>query len=148
MSEIDDLRALLAGPLPRIEKAREAAEIIRRARSYRWVGIYHVTPDEISAIAWAGPDAPLFPRFPVTEGLNGAAVQSGEPVVVQDVSCDLRYLTTFASTRGEAIFPIKSRSTGRVVGTIDVESETVNAFTPEEQAFLAACAGELAPLWT
>jgi GAF domain-containing protein len=147
MSAIDEIRSLLAGSLPRIEKAHGIAEIIRRERGYRRVGIYHVTPSEITAIAWTG-DAPLFPRFPVGEGLNGAAVQSGAPEIVQDVSCDLRFLTTLASTRAEAIFPVKSRSTGRVVGTIDVESETVNAFTSEEQAFLAACADELAPLWS
>ncbi len=43
--------------------------------------------------------------FPVTQGLSGAAVASGETVVVGDVSKDPRYLTAFGSTRSEGCWP-------------------------------------------
>jgi len=66
---------------------------------------------------------------------------------VQEVSDDPRYLTTFGSTRAEAIFPILSPSTGQVVGTIDVESDRPHSFTSEDELFLAACAAILRPLW-
>src|SRR5215831_3734395 len=49
------------------------------------------------------------------------------PVIVQDVASDSRYLTTIGGTRGEMIQPVLNQS-GVVVGTIDVESERVNAF--------------------
>jgi GAF domain-containing protein len=110
------------------------------------VGLYDVLPEEIAVIAWSGPGAPAFPRFPRTEGLSGAAVRAGEPVVVQDVSADPRYLTTLGNTRAEAIFPVKS-PTGAVVGTVDVESERANAFTDDDRALLEACAAALARLW-
>ena len=98
-------------------------------------------------IAWSGPSAPTYPRFPRTAGLNGAAVRTGEPVIVQDVSADPRYLTTLSSTRAEAVVPVKSAA-GVVVGTIDVESERAGAFTDADRALLEACAAALAPLWT
>jgi GAF domain-containing protein len=144
---LDRLRSILAEPGDRTRKARRAAEAIRAAREYRWVGLYDVGAAEIVAVGWSGTVAPAFPRFPMDQGLNGAAVRSARPVVVQDVSADPRYLTTFPSTGAEAIFPIVSPSTGEVVGTIDAESDRANAFTSDDDAFLSACAGALAPLW-
>src|SRR2546423_4720 len=117
------------------------------ARGYRWVGLYDVRPSHIAAIAWTGPTAPRHPTFPRTQGLNGAAVAVGAPVIVQDVRNDPRYLTTFGSTRAEAIFPVCGAA-GELVGTIDVESDRINAFTPEDEAFLRQCADVLAFLWS
>ena len=80
-------------------------------------------------------------------GLNGAAVASKRPLIVQDVATDPRYLTTIGGTRGEMIQPIVHPS-GLVVGTIDIESERVNAFTGHDEALLGACAQALLWLWT
>jgi L-methionine (R)-S-oxide reductase len=143
----DDLRRVLASVDSRATKAERAAALIRRAGPYRWVGIYEVLPEEIAVIAWSGPGAPAHPRFPRTAGLNGAAVGTGEPVIVQDVASDPRYLTTLSGTRAEAVIPVKSAA-GEVVGTIDVESERADAFTDADRTLLEACAAALAPLWT
>jgi putative methionine-R-sulfoxide reductase with GAF domain/uncharacterized damage-inducible protein DinB len=123
-----------------------AAESIRSAGSYRWVGLYEVGETEIGAIAWTGVEAPVFPRFPRETGLNGAAVASGEPVIAQDVSTDSRYLTAFPTTASEGIFPVLGAS-GEVIGTIDVESDRRDAFSAEDERFLRACASALQPLW-
>ena len=144
---LEQLRAIAAAPDDRARRARRAAEAIRNARGYRWVGFYDVAPTEIVALGWSGAVAPAFPRFPVDQGLNGAAVRSGRAVVAQDVSADPRYLTTFGSTGAEAIFPVVSPSTGAVIGTIDAESDRINAFTPDDDAFLSACTRALLPLW-
>ena len=141
------LRSIVAGPEERPHRARLVAEAIRDARGYRWVGLYDVAAAEIVAVGWSGAVAPAFPRFPIDQGLNGAAVRSGRPVVVQDVSVDPRYLTTFGSTGAEAIFPVVSSSTGEVIGTIDAESDRTNSFTPDDDVFLSACAMVLLPLW-
>jgi putative methionine-R-sulfoxide reductase with GAF domain len=86
------------------------------------------------------------PEFPISQGLNGAAAASGKPVVVQDVSQDPRWLTTFASTRAEAIYPVVGVG-GTVVGTIDVESDRIGAFGPDDEALLAEAARVLRPFW-
>jgi L-methionine (R)-S-oxide reductase len=143
---LDSLRILAAAAGDRAARAREAAECIREARGYHWVGLYDVTPSHISAIAWTGTNAPAYPTFPRTHGLNGAAVASGVPVVVQDVRKDPRYLTTFSATRAEAIFPVTARD-GGVVGTIDVESDRVDAFSADDERFLELCTEALEPLW-
>lgn len=142
---LDRLAALAASKADRASRAREAAECIRAARNFHWVGLYDVTPSRIVAIAWTGAVPPAFPAFPGTQGLNGAAVAAGAPVVVQDVRNDPRYLTTFGSTLAEAVFPVRSGTT--VVGTIDVESDRANSFTLEDEGFLAECSVALAGLW-
>jgi GAF domain-containing protein len=137
---------VLAGSLSRLQKASLLAQIVQRERNYHWVGLYDVSKTQVSAIAWTGESAPAFPTFPITKGINGAAVAARQSVVVQDVSKDSRYMTTFGQTKAEAIFPVLSPD-GVVVGTIDVESERLNAFGPEDEAFLSQCALLLGPLW-
>jgi uncharacterized protein (DUF952 family)/putative methionine-R-sulfoxide reductase with GAF domain len=139
--------ALDEGPGDRVAKAQRAVEAVKSLGPYRWAGLYDVLPAEIAVIAWSGPEAPAHPRFPVTQGLNGACVASRRPVVAQDVAKDPRYLTTIGGTRGEMIQPILDAS-GAVVGTIDVESERANAFTERDSELLATCAENLAWLWT
>ena len=143
---LDELRQGLEGEGSRAEKAGRAAETIRRAGGYRWVGLYDVEELEIAVIAWAGPGAPTHPRFPRSQGLNGAAVATRAAVVVQDVSQDPRYLTTLGDTQGEMIVPVLGAD-GSVVGTIDVESARPDAFTARDTALLDACASALRPLW-
>jgi putative methionine-R-sulfoxide reductase with GAF domain len=140
------LRGYAISAQPREVRARSGAEAIRQAGGYRWVGLYDVMEHEIAVIAWAGPAASTHPRFPRSQGLNGAAVASGRSVVVQDVSKDARYLLTLGDTRGEFIMPVSGRN-GAIVGTIDVESAVVDAFSARDQALLEACARALLPLW-
>ena len=143
----EELRRILATPEPREAKAKQIAALIRQAGSYRWVGLYDVGAEEIAVVAWSGPAAPTHPRFPMTMGLNGAAVRSGEVVIVGDVTRDPRYLVTHGSTRSEMIVPAKLAPSGTVVGTIDVESERANAFDDGDRAFVEQCAAELVPLF-
>jgi len=136
---------ILVSSLSRKQKARSLALLVQVERGFHWVGLYDVSEKNISAIAWTGENPPAHPTFPITQGINGAAVAEKRPVVVQDVSKDVRYLTTFGQTKAEAIFPVFSDD--KVIGTIDVEGDRVDAFGPEDVAFLIQCASFLAPLW-
>ena len=144
--QLDVLGSLGDGPGDRATKAQRAIDLIRALGPYRWAGLYDVLPTEISVVAWSGPEAPTYPRFPVTKGLNGACVASRRPVIVQDVANDARYLTTIGGTRGEMIQPVVNAS-GAVIGTIDVESNHVDAFTDRDSELLARCAETLSWLW-
>lgn len=144
--QIDELRALGDGAHDRATKAQRAVDLIRTLGPYRWAGLYDVLPTEISVIAWSGPEAPTYSRFPISMGLNGACVASRRPVIVQDVANDPRYLTTIGGTRGEMIQPVVSAS-GAVIGTIDVESDRINAFGDRDEELLTRCAETLSWLW-
>ena len=143
---IDRIREIASSGGDRAARAAAIAELIRVAGDYRWVGFYDVGPSLIAAIGWTGSKAPSHPTFPVNQGLNGAAVAARAPVVVQDVRNDSRYLTTFGSTLAEAIFPVFSPK-GQALGTIDAESDRVNALSAEDEACLRRCATVIAGLW-
>ena len=144
---LTEVARVLANEAAPERRAAGVAGAIRRAGGYRWVGLYRVTGEEIALLAFDGPGPPAHPRFPATQGLSGAAVASGQTVVVGDVRGDPRYLTAFGSTRSEIIVPVLDSAGRRVVGTIDVESEEQDAFTAADRAALERCAVAVAPLF-
>ena len=140
------LRALILGSSERAQTPKRVAETISAERRYRWVGLYEVTPAEIGMIACTGTAPPAFPRFPVSEGLCGAAVALRSIINVGNVQEDSRWLTTFGTTRSEIIVPVLA-SHGGVAGLIDIESDQLNAFSREDEHFLSSCAPLLLPLF-
>jgi len=146
----DELQTILALNEVRITKAKRIAEAIREAGAYRWVGIYdvNVRPGTVSNIAWSGPNAPAYPIFPITKGLTSRAITSRKTVNVGDVASDSSYLTALDSTRAEIIVPILDDTADHVIGTIDVESEHLNAFDSKAQALLEESANVLTKFWT
>lgn len=142
------LHEILSFPGDRVGKARRIAGAIREMGGYRWAGIYDVSPEEIGVIAWSGPDAPAYPRFPASQGLCGAAVLARSTIAVGDVTRDKRYLTTLGTTRSEIVVPVVDPVTGSVVGLLDVESELADAFGEEDRRCLEECAAALKPLWS
>ena len=129
------------------EKAKTIAARIRGSRNYRWVGLYDVSPGWVSLLAYSGPGEPVYPRFPASQGLTGAAIQQKQAVIVGGVRTDPRYLTAFGSTLSEIIIPVLDGVGSVVVGTIDVESELVNAFSAADHRMLENAARAAGPLW-
>jgi putative methionine-R-sulfoxide reductase with GAF domain len=144
---LNQIRSIAMGGNDRVEKAKRLAELIRKLGSYRWVGVYDVGTETVDAIAWSGAGAPEHPSFPASQGLTGAAVQERRAVIVGDVRADSRYLTAFGSTLSEIIVPVLSPAGGHVIGTIDVESDQLNAFSASDQQMIERCAEAALPLW-
>jgi GAF domain-containing protein len=122
---------------------KKIAEMIRDARDYRWVAMYKVMKNEFVIVAGTGDEPPAYPRFPVTQGLCSAALESRKTVVVGDVRKDLRYLPAFHTTRSEIIVPMVNEEK-RVVGMLDADSDKLNAFSAEDRQFLERAAGLIA----
>ena len=142
---IDAVRTAAASHRPRSERAQRIADLVRDATGRRWVGVYEVTDAEVVNVAWSGPAPPAHPRFPVGQGLAGAAIDSRETVVSNDVARDPRYLTALASTGSELIVPVIVG--GVVVGTLDVEDERTGAFSDDDRRSFERVGGELGPLY-
>ena len=94
-------------------------------------------------LAETGSEPPAYQRFPITQGLCGAALDSGEPIIVGDVHKDLRYLPTFHTTRSEIIVPMRNEHR-HILGMMDVESDKLNAFSDEDRQFLERAGGLIA----
>ena len=131
----------------RVEKAKLIADKIRFAKAYSWVGLYDVKEKEIKIISCAGRSEPVIPSFPNDKGLNGRAVMQQKTVIANDIAKDEDYLLTFTDTKSEIVVPVFGKDGKQIAGTIDVESETTNAFGDEDVKFLEDCAKKISELW-
>jgi L-methionine (R)-S-oxide reductase len=103
---------------------------------YSWTGFYMLDLDDPVTLV-LGPfvgDPTPHTRIPVSEGICGAAVATGETVIVDDVNSDPRYLSCSIKTKSEIVVPIYAR--GKVIGEIDIDSHDPAAFTDEDRVFL------------
>jgi L-methionine (R)-S-oxide reductase len=116
-------------------------ESIAAALPYcNWTGFYMLDPADVQMLVlgpFVGAPTPHV-RIPVTQGICGAAVASGETVIVDDVAADPRYLSCSIDTRSEIVVPIYVR--GSVVGEIDIDSHDPAAFTDADRTFLEEAA--------
>lgn len=139
----DELRERIAKAHDLEEAARlTVAELSVRVPHYSWVGIYWVEGDDLVLGPWAGPEATDHVRIPIGAGVCGAAAASGRTELVPDVSQDARYLACFPSTKSETVVPIK-RPDGKVIGEIDIDSDKLAAFGPDDVSLLEEIAADL-----
>jgi len=82
-------------------------------------------------------------RLPLAKGINGRVAQTGQPHLSNDVSKDpvFSYVEELSDTRSELTVPVKVE--GRLLGTLDVQSSEVNAFSPTDVLTLQIIADQL-----
>jgi len=127
-----------ASSAPTLESLqRTVVEVLSRELAhYSWTGFYMLDssdPDTLMLGPFVGDPTPHV-RIPVTQGICGAAVASGETVIVDDVNADPRYLSCSIKTKSEIVVPIYAR--GTVIGEIDIDSHDPAAFTEEDKSLL------------
>jgi L-methionine (R)-S-oxide reductase len=111
-------------------------DVVRRIHDARplwdWSGIYLLVGDTLVL----GPrTAPAdHSRIGIGEGVCGTAVSEDRNQIVEDVREVEKYLACSIHTRSELVVLI--RDTGKVVGEFDIDSDTVGAFTQEDEVLL------------
>jgi L-methionine (R)-S-oxide reductase len=123
---------------PSLESLQQVVvEVISRDLAhYSWAGFYMLDlgdPDTLVLGPFVGDPTPHV-RIPVTQGICGTAVASGETVIVDDVNADPRYLSCSIKTKSEIVVPIYAN--GKVIGEIDIDSHDPAAFKSEDRVFL------------
>jgi L-methionine (R)-S-oxide reductase len=142
---VTDLRTM-AQSAPTVEDLM--TDIVGRLQQYvphyNWVGFYMIEKSakpDVAPVLVLGPyvGAPTsHTRIPLNEGICGAAVTTGDTVVVDDVQSDPRYLACSIETKSEIVVPVRVR--GEIVGELDIDSHEPVAFTPDDRTFCEFCA--------
>jgi len=129
--------------LPRV------GQIIRETFGYRWVNLGLVEGDELAFQTRLGGPGEVLPAIRLKvgqEGITGWVAGNGQPLLVNDVSQEPRYISTSEAqtepTRAELAVPIALG--GKVRGVLDVQSASTNAFSEEDVGLLQTLAGHLA----
>ncbi len=87
-------------------------------------------------------DAARTLRVKVGHGLVGAAVREGQPLLVNDVRADPRYVEAVPGSRAELVVPLRRK--GRVIGALNLLSDTAGQFTETDEAVLRQFAAHVA----
>ena len=118
-----------------------AVDVLKEDSRYTWVGIYLMEGDALVLGPYRGKPSP-HTRIPLGSGICGAAATSRSTIIVDDVNSDPRYLACSLDTQSEIVVPIMRD--GRVLGEIDIDSDSRAAFGREDQQLLEAVASLLA----
>src|SRR5690349_15257565 len=81
-------------------------------------------------------------RIPVGQGITGTAAATGHSVRVSDTSKDSRYINAIDTVRSELAVPLMLQ--GKCIGVLDIQSNHLDYFTPEQQSILSVLASRLA----
>ena len=142
----EDLRSeterLVASDGPDEEVLNEVVRVVHDAHpSWDWSGIYVMKG---GALELGPKTAPAdHSRIEVGEGVCGTAVAEDRNQVVEDVREVENYLACSVHTRSEIVVLIRHK--GEIVGQFDIDSDTVGAFTPEDEALLEEIGVVVAP---
>ena len=101
-----------------------------------WTGFYRVTgPGLLKIGPYQGGHGCLV--IPFARGVCGAAARTGQVQLVPDVEAFPGHIACASSTRSELVLPVWTGG-GRLLGVLDLDSETPAAFTETDAARLAA----------
>src|SRR6476619_3616900 len=81
-------------------------------------------------------------KLKVVDGLVGAAVAEGRPILVNDVHSDPRYVEAVPGSNAELVVPLRRK--GRVIGALNLLSDSVGQFTETDEAVLRQFAAHVA----
>ena len=108
-------------------------ELISRITDFHAFAIYLLDEnrgDLSIAVSTGYPSDRTPARLRLDQGLVGAAVATGRPLVANDVLGDPRYIEAVPGTRAEVVVPLRRK--GRVIGALNLLSRNVGEFTPAE----------------
>lgn len=101
-----------------------------------WTGFYRVTaPDLLKIGPYQGSHGCLV--IPFARGVCGAAARSGEVQLVPDVEAFPGHIACSSTTRSELVLPVRNGA-GRLLGVLDLDSNTPAAFTETDATRLSA----------
>lgn len=81
-------------------------------------------------------------RLRLGQGVVGAAVQEGRPILVNDIRREPRYQGPHRNMLSQLAVPVRRK--GRVIGALNLLDETTDAFTSQDEALLRQFAAHVA----
>jgi len=149
LEAINEIGRTISSVLDPQALVRQVVDITKSRFGYHFVGILltedrHLVFEDGSTV---GTSAMRLPPRGITldidrPGIATDAARTGQPVLVNDVLSDPRYITVpeLSATRAELAVPIEVK--GRVVGVLDVQSDRPNAFTQSDVLLMTSLASQ------
>lgn len=129
------VRTALARELALPDLLHAVVEAVAEALGYTQVSLFLREGDELVLQHHIGYDR-VVARIPVSVGVTGRVVRSGEPVLIEDVSADPDFICPIGGVVSEICVPL--RDAGRVAGVLNVESTNGVRLTEDDLRLLLA----------
>ena len=149
---VRQVSAQIANVLNVDELARRVAELIQKTFNYYYVGIFTVRSgtkslrfrSSASATRKGKKKMAIALDVEIGQGLIGEVAESGERIVASDVQADdhFQFSARLPETRSEAVIPLKIED--RILGVLDIQSNRVDAFHPNDLLLLESLADNIA----
>lgn len=136
------IRALTEGEADTVALMATVVCEIHHAHPFSdWTGFYRVTGPEMLKIGpYQGGHGCLV--IPFSRGVCGAAARTGQIQNVPDVEAFPDHIACSSSTKSELVLPVWNGQ-GKLLGVLDLDSDTPAAFTPEDEAWLTPLLAEV-----
>lgn len=118
-----------------------SALLYHQLEDVSWVGFYLTDQSGENLVLGPFQGKVACGRIPFGRGVCGTGAQEKRTVVVPDVHRFPGHIACDPASQSELVVPLVLDD--RVVGVLDIDSETAGRFTTEDAAALAACAGVL-----
>ena len=128
---------------------RKAAQNVYKMLGHEVVYVLLLTEDgqsvRVGACAASSPrlERPTDFTFPISQGIVGRAIRTGETQVVPDVRTDPDYVSQDDHHRLQSSLTVPLRQGDMIIGAIDVASAQLNAFTDLERDALETLARQV-----
>jgi GAF domain-containing protein/HAMP domain-containing protein len=126
------------------ELLHETVRLVNEVLGYYLVAIGLVEGENLVVKVGAGPrwsdSAFQPPRIPIGEGIAGRVAETGQSLLVPDVSQEPRYLLLADSTETKSELAVPLKSKAQVIGVLDVQSDKLNAFDESDLVVLQSLA--------
>lgn len=124
-----EVLAVVEGETNLIAKMASVASLLHNAfDDFFWTGFYVVDPanqQELVIGPYQGTLGCL--RIPFGQGVCGAAAETGEAQIVEDVDAFPGHIACDAKSNSEIVVPVKGAN-GQLIAVLDIDSERLGAF--------------------
>ena len=137
------IQSLLAGETDLYANLGNIAAAIHDIFGFFWVGFYLVKGDELVLGPFQGPVACT--RIPFHKGVCGYAYTERKTVIVPNVDEFPGHIACASASKSEIVIPVFHEK--QVILVLDVDSDSINDFSEEDQIGLEKIIGLIEENW-
>ncbi len=136
---LPQIKSLIEGESDPIANMANVVAALKQTFNFFWVGFYIVREEVLVLAPFQGPIACTRIRY--GKGVCGTAWKEGKTQVVPDVELFPGHIACSSNSKSEIVIPLFKE--GKVIGVLDIDSETLNSFDETDVFYLEKLSGLL-----
>lgn len=129
---LPQIKSLIEGESDPIANMANVVAALKQTFNFFWVGFYIVREEVLVLAPFQGPIACTRIRY--GKGVCGTAWKEEKTQVVPDVELFPGHIACSSNSKSEIVIPLFKE--GKVIGVLDIDSETLNSFDETDVFYL------------